>query len=398
MINSKLVALGLMGLLTVSACGTDEPSEFIEDNGEPYTEEGIEAWGESFDDLQSGKSDSSGCGGVTVPDPGGFGGKVALTFDDGPDPTNTNIVLDVLASHDIKATFFINGKRVNSQAARDTLKRIVDDGHILANHSHNHANLGTMPDLAKVEDEVDRTHTIIEGAGVAPEYFRFPFGSSNCATADLVRSFGYKIAGWHTDSADWCFASATGGVGYCDPSTFRHVPDAVRDDMSELVMQQVYRKNGGVVLFHDVHANTARSLDGIIGLMKAAEMTFVNLDDANTFPLLNGAEPATQPWIGTECTDTDTCSFADDASCLSFEGGGFCTMPCQGFCADYPGRAGTFCVSLDEGLTGSCVSKSASANSNCAALPGTIPVERARFIGTSSASATNATVCLPEGL
>ncbi|QED29859.1 polysaccharide deacetylase family protein [Microvenator marinus] len=385
--------------LSLSACGTDAPDpEFLEDNGEPYTEDGIEAWGEAFDDLQSGKADTSGCNGVYVPDPGGFGGKVSLTFDDGPHPTYTNMVLDTLAQHGIKATFFINGKRVNSQAARDALKRIVDEGHILANHSHNHSNLGTMADLARVEAEVDNTHTIIEGAGVTPEFFRFPFGSSNCSTADLVRSFGYKITGWHTDSADWCFASATGGVGYCDARTFKHVPDAVRDNMGELVMQQVYRKNGGIVLFHDVNPYTAESLDGIIQQMKASEMTFVNLDDLNTFPLLNGEEPAAQPWVGSECEDSDTCSFAENASCLSYDEGGFCVMPCEGFCSDFPGRAGTFCVSLDGGETGSCVSKSAAQNSNCAALPGTVAVEKERYVGTSSAPLSTAIVCLPEGL
>lgn len=403
---TRLLFRSLFVVLAIFALScADDATESLEDDtqstDEPYSQEGIDAWGEAFDDLASGKSDQSGCSGVTVPDTDGFGGRVALTFDDGPVPASTNIVLDVLAEYDIKAAFFINGKRVNSDAARQTLQRIIDDGHILANHSHNHSNLRTL-DLARVESEVDQTHSIIQSVGIDPLYFRFPFGSSSCATADLVRSFGYRITGWHTDSADWCFASSRGGTGYCDPSTFQHVPDAVRDDMSELVMQQVYRKNGGILLFHDVHMHTANAIRGIIEQLIDSDYSFVNIDDIGAFPLLNNDDLGELPWVGSECQDSSTCDFADDAGCLVYdqEGAqtGFCTMPCEGFCSDFPGRAPTFCVSLDEGETGECVSKAADQNRNCAALTGTVAVERTRFVGTSSAPRSTSTVCLPEGL
>lgn len=400
--NSAILALcAALSAGALSSCGIDDAEEDpikITTDDEPYSAQGIDAWGDAFQTRESGKSDSPGCDGVLVPDQSGFGGRVALTFDDGPEPRPTNLVLNTLADHGIRATFFINGRRVNSQADRDTLSRIIDEGHILANHSQNHENLRTL-DLARVETEVDRTHQIIEDAGVAPAYFRFPFGSSNCATADLVRSFGYRVTGWHTDSADWCFASGTGGVGYCDSRTFQHVPDSLRDDMVGLVMEQVQRKNGGVVLFHDVHMNTANNLDTIIGELKAAEFSFVNVDDVSTFPLLNNDDLDELPWVGTQCQEIAECDFSADASCFTYDDGamqqGFCTVPCEGFCDDFPGRAPTFCVSLD-GATGSCVSKAAAANSNCGELPGTTPVERERYVGTSSAPRSTATVCLPE--
>lgn len=159
----------IVAALVVTGCAADDSGPAPEQNedNEPYSQSGIDAWGESFDERQSGKSDNPGCSGVLVPDQTGFGGRVSLTFDDGPVPSTTNQILDVLAERGIQATFFINGQRVNSDAARQTLARIVADGHLLANHSHNHKKLSSL-DLAAVESEVDRTHSIIEEQGVAP--------------------------------------------------------------------------------------------------------------------------------------------------------------------------------------------------------------------------------------
>lgn len=398
-----------MALLTMLAAGslagctpTEEDPIEVNDNGEPYSDEGIGAWGEAYETRETGKSDQPGCSGVLVPDRTGFGGRVSLTFDDGPEPASTNIVLDILQEQNIKAAFFINGKRVNSQADRDVLQRILDEGHILANHSQNHSNLKTL-DLAQVESEVDRTHQIIQDAGEDPLYFRFPFGSSSCGTADLVRSFGYRVTGWHIDSADWCFASSRGGVGHCDPRTFQYVPDSLRDDMPGLVMEQVQQHNGGILLFHDVHMNTAQNLNSIIDNLKAANFSFVNVDDVSTFPLLNNDDVQDFKWIGDACTESADCGgFAPSAECFAYDGtnvsAGFCTMGCEGYCDDFPGRAPTFCVSLDGGETGNCVSQAHDRNANCADILGTIPVEKTRYVGPSSAPESTSTVCLPEGI
>lgn len=397
-----LALTALFVALPLASCGTDTPDDDVVIEDEPYDSAGIEAWGEAFETRESGKDDSAGCSGVIVPDSSGFGGRIALTFDDGPEPASTNLVLDVLKLHGIKATFFINGKRVDSQADRDTLRRIVEEGHILANHSHNHSNLGTMSDLARVEDEVDRTHKIIEEAGVSPLYFRFPFGSSSCATADLVKSFGYRVTGWHNDSADWCFASSTGGVGYCDPRTFRYVPDDMRDDMVGLVLQQARQKNGGILLFHDVHMNTANHIDEIINRLQQEEFTFVNIDDVSTFPLLNNDDIGDFAWTGTVCQEPSECDFGAGSTCLNYTDGGmthgFCTIACEGFCDDFPGRAPTYCVSVDGGNTGTCLSKPHETNGNCAELPGTSPQTKPRHVGSSSAPATTSTVCYPNSL
>ena len=405
MMRHRLPMLVALVVASTAGCAQDEGAGddvVIETQDEPYDSSGISAWGEAYEKRESGKGDTPGCSGVLVPDTSGFGGRIALTFDDGPEPRPTNMVLDVLQAHDVKAAFFINGKRVDSSADQEALRRIVDEGHILANHSQNHTNLGTQSELATVEAEVDATHSIIEEAGVDPVYFRFPFGSSTCATADLVESFGYRITGWHNDSADWCFASRTGGVGHCAESTFKHVDDDFRDDMVGLVMSQARARNGGILLFHDVHMNTAETLDEIISRLQDEGFTFVNIDDVGTFPLLNNDDLDSLPWTGTTCVENTECAGFMAGSCLTYDApdgtAGFCTTACEGFCDDFPGRAGTFCTSPDGGASGTCMSKPGDANNDCADLPGTSIQQRSRFIGDSGAPATTAAVCFPDSL
>ncbi|PKN48966.1 MAG: hypothetical protein CVU63_03475, partial [Deltaproteobacteria bacterium HGW-Deltaproteobacteria-20] len=76
------------------------------------------------------------------------------------------------------------------------------------------------------------------------------------------------------------------------------------------------------------------------------------------------------------------------------EGGGYCSLACNGYCPDKAGMAPTFCVSLD-GNSGQCVPKSSVENGYCADLPGTTAQSMGRYIGTSTASATSADVCVP---
>ncbi|MBL4687342.1 MAG: polysaccharide deacetylase family protein, partial [Nannocystaceae bacterium] len=243
----------LVAGLAVSGC-SDASSEADQERS---------AWERAAEENEAGKADDNGCSGVLVPDRNGFGKRVALTFDDGPNPTTTPKVLDILARHDIRATFFINGSRVSSDAHRAVLTRIVDEGHILANHSHRHKNLSTLSGDS-VDNEIRQTHEIIAGFVDAPRFFRFPFGASTCGTARQVRDFDLVVTGWHVDSADWCYAKGTGGVGFCHPDTFKWVPDQHRDDMVGYTVGQVQAKGGGVVLFHDIHANTVANLEPII--------------------------------------------------------------------------------------------------------------------------------------
>ena len=132
------------------------------------------------------KGDTARCSGVVVPDPGGFRGKIALTFDDGPNPITTPQILQTLRAHDAPATFFINGKRVVDDKTRAIVKEIVDDPlFILANHTWAHPQM-TRLSFDKAEQQIDKTTAVIEAAGGEAEWFRFPFGASNCTTAEQV--------------------------------------------------------------------------------------------------------------------------------------------------------------------------------------------------------------------
>jgi len=382
--------------LVAQGCGAADDHDESNPSGND-----IAAWEDAYEQTDMGKVDSSGCSGVIVPDKNGFQKRVALTFDDGPNPATTPQVLDILKQNGIHATFFINGMRVTSDAARAVLARVTAEGHLLANHSQHHLNLKTVSSQ-KLVSEVDGTHDIIVTAGVTPRFFRFPFGSASCSGISYVKSLGYAVTGWHIDSADWCFAASS---GHCSASTFRYVPDGYRDDMVGYVMSQVKSKNGGVLLFHDIHQNTASHLQEIITQLKTNGFSFVNIDDTATFPLLNGATPAPTPFVGDPCKSDTECNFSDGSKngfCHRFTPSGsstevgFCSLSCEGYCPDKTGKAPTFCTSLDGGSSGSCVSKADALNGNCSKITGTSAASADRFIGGSSASPSTASACLPN--
>lgn len=329
--GSTITSLALSSLVALSACvsGLDheDPSDLFE---------------AAFEENEPGKADVSGCSGVTVPDQSNFSKRVALTFDDGPNPATTPQVLATLRAHNVPATFFINGNRVNSDEARAIAADIVADPlFILANHTWSHQNMATLS-ADTVASQIDRTTTVMRAAGATPVYFRFPFGSSTCDTADAVRDRDYRITGWHIDSGDWCYAA---GGGVCKKSTFKHVPDQFRSDMKAFVMQQVRARNGGILLFHDIHAFTAGELDGIITTLKSEGYTFTNIDDTGAFPLLNGVTPPPRAFIGDACAADSECNF-DGGFCYMSGGAGVCTKGCTSSCPDRADRPTTRCVAV----------------------------------------------------
>ncbi len=367
-----------------------------------HDEEETAGFEEAYAQSELGKTDTGGCSGVVVPDKSAFAKRVALTFDDGPNPLTTPKVLDILKEHGISATFFINGSRVRGETERAILERIVAEGHILANHSQSHLDLKTVS-ASKLESEIQKTHAEIVGAGVTPRYFRFPFGSASCSGMKRVQDLGYIVTGWHIDTADWCFAKSS--TGYCSPSTFRYVPDQYRNSLEGYAMSQVRAKDGGILLFHDIHPNTVAVLPHVIETLEDEGYAFVNVDSQAYFPRLNGVTPPAAQFVGDTCVSDLDCNFSGKTSagiCHRFTPAeadletGFCTLPCEGSCPDKAGKSPTFCTSLDEGATGRCVAKSAEVNQECAAILGTSVVTVDRFIGTSTASAATADVCLPE--
>lgn len=103
-------------------------------------------------------------------------------------------------------------------------------------------------------------------------------------------------------------------------------------------------------------------------------------------------------WVGEPCTVDSDCDFSSggaQAFCYDYEGGGFCSLPCEGLCPDRPGEAYTFCVASDTQGTGVCASYSATQNSFCGDIPGAEQREMTRYVGSSSLAARRRTVCMP---
>lgn len=121
--------------------------------------------------------------------------QIALTFDDGPDPEYTPRLLDLLAKHQLKATFFVLGKRAEEHP--QLLQRMVNDGHTIGNHTYSHINCSKIS-LDEVRQELARTDAAIRAA--LPEYqplwFRPPWGQLTRAQRKLVLIQGRRIVLW----------------------------------------------------------------------------------------------------------------------------------------------------------------------------------------------------------
>jgi peptidoglycan/xylan/chitin deacetylase (PgdA/CDA1 family) len=120
--------------------------------------------------------------------------RVALTFDDGPDPTWTPRVLDVLARHGVRGTFFLVGER--AARAPDTVRAIVEAGHEVASHGWSHRSLWRCGPR-RTDEEVGRAHLVLgELAGRPPRFYRPPWGMVNAALFGALRRWGERAVFW----------------------------------------------------------------------------------------------------------------------------------------------------------------------------------------------------------
>lgn len=126
---------------------------------------------------------------------------IYLTFDEGYEAGYTEKILDTLKENEVKATFFITAHYLNTQP--DLVKRMVEEGHIVGNHTVNHKS---MPDLSdeQVKKEVMDLHTAIyEKIGYEMKYIRPPKGEYSQRTLKLCKDLGYKTVMWSFAYVDW---------------------------------------------------------------------------------------------------------------------------------------------------------------------------------------------------
>ncbi len=133
-------------------------------------------------------------------------GELALTFDDGPNCHWTPRLLDILASHDVRATFFILGNR--AEAEPELVRRIVAAGHLIGNHTWDHPNL-SRTSTRHIREELQRTNEILRQiTGVPIRFFRPPFGARRPAVFPIARAMGLTPVLWNAMTTDWSDPSA----------------------------------------------------------------------------------------------------------------------------------------------------------------------------------------------
>lgn len=127
---------------------------------------------------------------------------IALTFDDGPNGQDTERLLDVLAGHQVTATFFLVGARIRRQPG--LVRRIHREGHVIGNHSLTHPrDFGSMS-VDQLSHEVDTTSDLIEEiTDRRPHLFRAPYGLWSDNLSEVLEARGMPPIGWSVDPMDW---------------------------------------------------------------------------------------------------------------------------------------------------------------------------------------------------
>jgi len=189
---------------------------------------------------------------------------VALTFDDGPWPTQTAKILDILKVENVPATFFTIGLRVKREPG--LAKRIVAEGHAIGNHTYRHVDLtGATPDVLR--REIRGTSDMVRWTtGVQPIWFRPPMGQVDGAAYKEIAAAGLRPVLWTVDPQDWRKGAEAGKIA-----------------KSVIAAAQP----GSVILLHDGggdRAQTIKALPWIIHELKKKGYEFVLLDDLPKAP------------------------------------------------------------------------------------------------------------------
>ncbi|WP_342663655.1 polysaccharide deacetylase family protein [Paenibacillus taiwanensis] len=145
--------------------------------------------------------------GIGVANQGKDQSKVALTFDDGPDPYYTPRLLDLLKEHRIKATFFVLGSR--AELYPDLIKRMHTEGHQIGIHNYLHKSNWLMSPFCVRRRHIERSADIVEQiTGERPTFYRPPWGLLNLGDLFLLRK-SYRVVLWSVMGRDWKLQSDT---------------------------------------------------------------------------------------------------------------------------------------------------------------------------------------------
>ncbi|MFI7543101.1 polysaccharide deacetylase family protein [Actinoplanes sp. NPDC049599] len=170
-------------------------------------------------------------------------GKVALTFDDGPD-VHTEPMLELLRAYGVKATFFVLGAKVSQRP--QTVRTAIGDGHLVENHSWDHPHLADLT-APEINAQITRTQQAVRTAGApAPTMLRAPFNSLDDRVRQAATAHGLKLTQWDIDTNDW---------------RGRRPEDITNSVVSQL-------RPGAVVLLHDGIQDSGATLNALPAIIE----------------------------------------------------------------------------------------------------------------------------------
>lgn len=184
---------------------------------------------------------------------------VALTFDDGPDPTLTPKLLKTLKHYNVHATFFEVGSSVIRYPS--VSRQVLKYGNQIGNHSWNHPDLTTLSNTKAIHQIALTDAAIYKATGTIPTYIRPPYGAVNSRIGNL---FDRPIVRWNVDSRDWAYLNT--------PKTVSHVLATTHP--------------GSIILMHDIHPTSVAAVPQIIRSLKKRGYIFVTLPTLMQKPLL----------------------------------------------------------------------------------------------------------------
>ena len=200
---------------------------------------------------------------ITVEAKNGFshgareGKRIALSFDDGPHPTLTPHILNILDKYNITATFFMIGCNVENYP--DVAKAVYQRGHEIGNHTFSHPHMKSLTQ-EMLRNEVLKTEQILKQNGISrPKLFRPPEGFRSTEQVNTLRSLGYQTIIWSLDTHDWQGRAA-----------------------GEIVSSVLSGVQGGdILLFHDytLKQNTITALEQLIPKLLKDGYEFVTVSD-----------------------------------------------------------------------------------------------------------------------
>ncbi len=181
--------------------------------------------------------------------------KITLSFDDGPHPVTIQI-LDLLKKYNANATFFCIGKNIEKYP--DILKKIVEEGHSVGNHSYSHSNFFDFYKKDRIIQELNDTDAVIKkNIGKKPAFFRPPYGVTNPSIRKALEVTKHNVIGWNIRSMDGMIKN------------------------EKIIFNRIIKRltPGSIVLLHDTSINTVSVLEQLLLFLQQNKYEIISIEE-----------------------------------------------------------------------------------------------------------------------